>query len=162
MSKWLARLGYTGAGLTLAAAALTPFLLYGLFMKIFAATGVTIDPVYSGGAVRQRVDRGAYHINLHHPVQSSAMLGRSARFVQVTWTPDARLAAHVSDTLDLDGDGTPDATFTLDTGPQLRLDIIARSPAVRSGAIVGTPEMTRLVTRVGDQIIARVPLAARR
>jgi hypothetical protein len=50
------------------AALLVPFLLFGLFTKGFAALGLHVDEMYSGGPKVRTVQTAAYSIDIHRPV----------------------------------------------------------------------------------------------
>ena len=104
MRMLAAKLGYTGAGLTVFAALLVPFLLYGLFTKGFSSLGLHVNEMYSGGPTIRTIQKGGYTIDIHRPV-SSHMLQREKTFVQLDWKPVSALPSHVSDAVDIDGDG---------------------------------------------------------
>ena len=57
--KLRAILGYTAAAATVLAALLTPFLLMGVFSNGFAALGLHVDEVYSGGPKARTISMGA-------------------------------------------------------------------------------------------------------
>ena len=155
-------LGYAAAALTIAAAVLTPFLLIDVFTRGVAATGVRIDPAYAGGEPLRIIDRGAYRVVVHRPVLRRSPLERTGSFVQLTWTPAAGLPAHVSDEIDLEGDGRPDlrAVFDLPRDPaaELRVDVAPLGPRVMPMAGVGKQSFSCLIARVADSVVVRVPL----
>ena len=162
MKRVMEVLGNTGAVLTLVAAVLTPFLLYELFAKGVAATGVRIDPMYSGGDTSHVIERGTYRIIVNRPVPRRAPLQRVDSFVQLTWTPAARLPDVVNDEVDLDRDGKPDlaARFEVpkELGKELRVDVAALSGLVKPMANVSTDSFSALIVRVRDGIVVRIPL----
>lgn len=156
-------LGYTGAVITLAAALLTPFLLYGWFQNVIGGAGLRIHPMYSGGEVSRVVTRGGYSILVNRPVLRGTPLERFDSFVQLTWTPASGLPERVADEVDLDGDGKPDALvqFTVPKDPSLELlvDVTPRGGHVRPLRAKGAPSLFALIARVKDTIVVRVPLA---
>jgi hypothetical protein len=162
MKKLRSALGYTAAALTIAGAVLIPFLLMNLFSAGVAATGVRVDPAYTGGEPLRTIDKGAYRIIVNRPVERPTPLARIGSFVQIAWTPVGGLPAHVSDEIDLDGDGRPDlrASFNVpkDPGTELRADVVSLNPRVESAAGIGRLSFSRLIARVGDGIVLRVPL----
>lgn len=97
-------LAYTGAALTLVVAVSVPFVLMGAFSNAVAHAGLHIDPAYSGGTVVRTVERNGYRIVVDQPVQPR-LLERIEPFVQIVFEPAPSLPAHVSDEIDLDGDG---------------------------------------------------------
>lgn len=162
MNRLTTTLGYAAAALTILGAILIPFLFLNAFTRGVAATGVRINPVYSGGDPLRTIDRGGYRIVVHRPVPRSAPLERADSFVQLDWTPVSALPARISDEVDFDGDGRPDlrADFNVDRNPeaQLRVDVTPLNPRVRRLAGVGKQSITCLIARVGDSIVLRVPL----
>ncbi len=160
--KIQAKLGYTAAGLTVLAAVLTPFLLYGLFTKGFAALGLHVDEMYSGGPKVRTVKTAAYSIDIHRPV-SPHMLQTEKPFVQLDWRPVSALPGHVSDAVDVDGDGQPDirVRFDVPKDPKtpLRVNVEALNPRYEAMRNVGKERFSKLIVRVDDAILVRVPLA---
>lgn len=157
-----ARLGYTAAGITVLAAVLVPFMLLGLFTKGFAALGLHVDEMYSGGPKVRTVQTGAYSIDIHRPV-SPHLLQREKSFVQLDWKPVNALPEHVSDVVDVDGDGQPDihVEFDLpkDVKAPLRVNVDAYNPRFATVHNVGNEKFSRLIVRLDDAILVRVPLA---
>jgi hypothetical protein len=157
------KLGYTAAGLTVLAAVLTPFLLFGLFTKGFAALGLHVDEVYSGGPKLRTIKTGAYSIDIHRPV-SPHLLQSEKPFVQLDWRPVSALPGHVSDAVDIDGDGQPDVRVSFnvpkDAKTPLRVNVEALNPHYEAMANVGKERFSKLIVRVDDAILVRVPLAA--
>ena len=156
------KLGYTAAGLTVLAAALTPFLLMGLFTKGFAALGLHVDEVYSGGPKVRTIKTAAYSIDIHRPV-SPRLLQSEKPFVQLDWRPVSALAGHVSDAVDVDGDGQPDVRVSFDVPKDpktpLRVNVEALNPQYEAMRDVGKERFSKLIVRVDDAILVRVPLA---
>ena len=108
-----ATLGHTAAGTTMLAALLTPFLLYGLFSNGFVALGLHVDEIYSGGAKVRSIHHDAYTISVHAPVYPR-LLQSEKPFIQLDWEPVSALPQHVSDSVDVDGDGQPDVRVSFD------------------------------------------------
>jgi hypothetical protein len=157
------KLGYTAAGLTVLAAVLTPFLLMtGLFTKGFAALGLHVDEMYSGGPKVRTIKTGAYSIDIHRPV-SPHLLQSEKPFVQLDWRPVRALPAHVSDAVDVDGDGRPDVRVSFDVPKDpktpLRVEVEALNPHYEAMRDVGKERFSKLIVRVDDAILVRVPLA---
>jgi hypothetical protein len=162
-------LGYTAAALTLLAALLTPFLLMGLFSKGVAALPIHVDEVYSGGPKARTISMGAYSINVHRPVYPH-FLQSEKPFVQLDWQPVSALPHHVSDVVDIDGDGQPDirVNFDVPADPKAPLSAIVESINPRYPALsdVGEDKFSRLIVRVNhekdkpgyDVILVRIPL----
>jgi hypothetical protein len=160
--KLRAKLGYTAAGMTVFAALLVPFLLFGLFTKGFAALGLHVDEVYSGGPKVRTVQTGAYSIDIHRPVFPH-LLQTEKPFVQLDWKPASALPLHVSDLVDVDGDGQPDIRVSFDVPKdpktQLLVSVEALNPRYETMQKVGKEKFSRLIVRVDDAILVRVPLA---
>jgi len=163
MSKnWSAKLGYTGAGLTVFAAVLAPFLLYGLFTKAFASLGLHVDEVYSGGPRVRTIQAAGYSIDIHRQV-SPHMLQSEKLFVQLDWRPATALPSHVSDLVDIDGDGKPDVRVSFDVPKDpkapLRVDVDSLNPRYPAMHNVGKQKFSKLIVRVDDAILVRIPVA---
>ena len=155
-------LGYTAATLTLLAALLTPFLLMGIFSKGVAALPLHVDEVYSGGPKVRAIPMGAYSIDVHRPVYPH-FLQSEKPFVQLDWTSVSALPQHVSDTVDIDGDGQPDirVSFDVPRDPKapLRVNVDSLNPRYQSMQNAGKEKYSRLIVRVDNAILVRVPLA---
>ena len=160
--KIQAKLGYTAAGLTVLVAVLTPFLLYGVFTKGFAALGLHVDEMYSGGPKVRTVKTAAYSIDIHRPVFPH-MLQTENPFVQLDWRPVSALPGHVSDVVDVDGDGQPDVRVSFDVPKDaktpLRVNVEALNPHYEAMRNVGKERFSKLIVRVDDAILVRVPIA---
>ncbi|MFP5227898.1 MAG: hypothetical protein ACLGXA_09735 [Acidobacteriota bacterium] len=155
-------LAYTGAGVSLAVAACTPFVLTGVFAQAVARTGVRVDPVYTGGALARTLLRDGYQIDIYRPVAPHA-LQNSDPFVQIAFKPVRSLPRHVSDDVDLDGDSHADVRvkFTVPSNP-IALptgEIVALNKRYQSFRIppreVG---LSALMARTGDSILVRIPM----
>ena len=160
--KLTAKLGYTGAGVTLLAAVLAPFLLYGLFTRGFSSLGLHVDQMYSGGPTVRTIQAAGYAINIHRQV-SPHMLQREMRFVQLDWKPASALPPHVSELVDIDGDGKPDiqVSFDVPKDPKapMRANVESLNSRFEAMRNVGKEKFSALIVRVDDQILVRVPLA---
>jgi hypothetical protein len=162
-------LGYTAAGATLLAALITPFLLYGFFSKSVAALPLHVDEVYSGGPTVRSIPMGAYSIGVHRPVYPH-FLQSEKPFVQLDWTPVSALPQHVSDVVDVDGDGKPDirVSFDVPRAPKapLSVNVESMNPHYQAMSNVGKNKFSRLIVRVDhakdkpgdDVILVRIPL----
>src|ERR1035441_3909945 len=155
-------LGYTAAAATLLVAMLTPFLLMGLFSKGVAALPLHVDEVYSGGPKVRAIPMGAYSIDVHRPVYPH-FLQSEKPFVQLDWTPVSALPQHVSDEVDIDGDGQPDirVSFDVPRDPKapLRVNVDSLSPRYQAMQNAGKERFSRLIVRVDNAILVRVPIA---
>ena len=163
MQRLKAVLGYTGAVLTVVAMLVMPFVLFPLFTQGVAATGVEVDPVYTGGATARVIAKDGYRILVGRPVRSRALLGRPAAFVQLAWEPAGALPARVADEVDVDGDGRADLTARFevpaDTTAELFVDVTPAGGMVRPLRRASRGSFSALIARVGDRIVVRVPLA---
>jgi hypothetical protein len=164
MQRLTAVLGYTGAILTVVAMLVMPFVLFPLFQRGVAATGVEVDPMYTGGATARIIMKDGYRIVVNRPVRSRAPLARPAAFVQLAWEPARALPARVSDEVDLDGDGRADLTARFDvpadTTAALFVDVIPAGGMVKPLHRGSRDSFSALIARVGSRIVVRVPLAA--
>ena len=157
MKKLRSILGNSGAALTLALAALTPFLLYGWFQSVIAGAHLRIDPTYSGGEISHVIERSGYRIVVNRPVPRRSPFQRIGPFVQITWTPAASLPANLSDEVDLDGDGVPDVRVAIDTR-NLVVDVTPLGSRYRPMHSRGVTSFSALIARVKDGIVVRIPL----
>ncbi len=160
-ARILSILAYTGAGLMLLVAVCVPFVLMGVFSNVVAHAGLHIDATYSGGTIARTIQRDGYRIVVYQPVQPR-LLERVEPFVQIVFEPADSLPAHVSDEVDLDGDGRPDVrvSFSLpaDAGTKMRGDVTALNGGYVSLANVADKSFSRMVVRAGNQIVVRVPV----
>ena len=159
-----AKLGYTAAVLTMVAALLAPFVLYGSITKGVAALGLHVDEIYSGGPKVRSIQHGAYSIDVHRAV-TPHMLQSEVSFVQLDWTPVSALPAHVEDAVDVDGDGQPDLRISFDvlSDPKanLQVNVAPLNPRFEAVQNAGKSRFSRLIVRVDDSIVVRVPLAGK-
>jgi hypothetical protein len=159
-----AKLGYTAAALTMLAALLTPFRLMDSFAKGFAALGLHVDEMYSGGPKLRTVAMGPYSIAVHKPVFPH-MLQSGNPFVQLDWSPASALPQHVSDVVDVDGDGRPDirVDFDVPKDPKtpLRVNVEPLNRRYEAMQNEGKEGFSRLIVRVDNAVLVRVPLANR-
>jgi hypothetical protein len=162
MRTLMAKLGYSAAGLTVCAAVLAPFVLYGMFTKGFVSLGLHVDEMYSGGPKIRTVQATGYTIDIHRQV-SPHMWQREKPFVQLDWKPVSALPAHVSDLVDIDGDGQPDVRVTFDVPKDpkvpLRVNVDSLNPRYEAMRNVGKQKFSDLIVRVDDAILVRVPVA---
>jgi hypothetical protein len=162
LKKLKSKLGYTAAGLTIFVAALVPFVLYGSFMKGFASLGLHVDEMYSGGPKVRTLQAAGYTIDIHRPV-SPHMFQREKPFVQLDWKPASALPPHVSDFVDIDGDGKPDVRVSFDVPKDpkapMQVDVQSLNPHYEAMRNVGKQKFSALIVRVDDTVLVRVPLA---
>jgi len=161
MRTLASKLGYTGAGLTVFAAVLAPFLLYGLFAKGLASLGLHVDEMYSGGPTIRTVQCAGYTIDIHRQV-SPHFFQTEKPFVQLDWKPANALPPHISDLVDIDGDGQPDVRVSFDVPKDpkapLRVTVESLNPHYEAMRNVGKPKYSSLIVRVDDAILVRVPV----
>jgi hypothetical protein len=159
--KLTAKLGYAGAGVTVLAAVLAPFLLFGLFTKGFSSLGLHVDEMYSGGPEVRTIQAAGYIIEIHRQV-SPHMLQREKPFVQLDWKPASGLPSHISDLVDIDGDGKPDirADFNVPKDPKalLHVEVESLKPHYEQMQNVKKEKFSALIVRVDDKILVRVPV----
>lgn len=157
----LAVLAYIGAGLTLAFAICVPFYLMGAFSTVVAHAGLRVDDKFTGGKVAQSFVRKGYTIRVYEPVWPR-MLERTEPFAQMVFEPASALPAQVNEAVDLDGDGEPDVRVQFavprDASVKIHGDVIALNEGYESLANVSNESFSRMVVRVGDRIVVRVPL----
>ena len=163
--KWpTSKLGYTAAGMTVVAAMLVPFLLMGLFAKGFTKLGLHVDEMYSGGPTVRTIQADGYTITIHKAVYPH-LLQTEKPFVQLDWKPVNALPQHVSDAVDVDGDGQPDVRVSFDVPKDpkmpLRVDVDALNPRYQAMRNVGKQKFSKLIVRVDDAILVRIPLTGR-
>jgi len=166
MQRFKTILGYSAAVLTIAAAVIGPLVWFGFFERLAASSGLRIDPIYTGGEPKQVLhrtsERGNYDIVVYRPVAKRAPLAAGGEFVQVVWKPVSALPATVREQIDFEPGGRPGfiAAFDCprDEHAPLRLNVTPLSPRVQALKSVGRDGMTRLIARVNDTIVIRVPL----
>jgi len=161
MRKVASKLGYSAAGLSLCAAVLAPFLLYGIFTKGFSSLGLHVDEMYSGGPKVRTIRAAGYTVEIHRPV-SPHMLQREKPFVQLDWKPASALPPRVSDVVDIDGDGKPDVRVSFDVPKNakaaLRVDVEPLNPRYEAMHNVGKQKFSALIVRLDDAVLVRIPL----
>jgi hypothetical protein len=163
--KWpSSKLGYTAAGMTVLAAVLVPFLLMGLFTKGFTKLGLHVDEMYSGGPTVRTIQEDGYTVTIHKAVYPH-LLQTEKPFVQLDWKPVNALPQHVSDAVDVDGDGQPDVRVSFDVPKDpktpLHVDVDALNPRYQAMRNAGKRKFSELIVRVDDAILVRVPLTGR-
>jgi len=157
MTRLKSILGYSGAILTVVCAAIAPFLLFGWFTHAIGAAGLRIHPTFSGGDVSHTIERPGYRIVVHKRVGRTSPWQRVGPFVQLVWTPGARLPATVSDEVDLDGDGQPDVRVSFQPAA-LVLDAVPLHPWCRPVHSRGVTSFGELIARVNGDIVVRLPV----
>lgn len=154
-------LAYIGAGLTLAIAVCTPFVLISFFSKTVAHARLRIDSIYTGGTIAQTIARNGYSILVYQPV-SPYLLQRSEPFIQLAWSPINALPSQISDEIDLDQDGRPDIhiTFTIPSDSQtpLKVDVVSLNNKYQSLMGIRDESFSRLIVRANGAILVRIPL----
>jgi len=165
MQRFKSTIGYTIAVFGIVVAVLGPIVWFGLFERIAASSGLRIDPTYTGGSPAQTIHRasqgGAYDVVVYHPVPRRAPFG-AGPFVQVVFKPVANLPRSIRESVALPGSAQPDLVAAFDcpadAGAPLHLDVTPLSPRVLPLKNVGRDDFTRLIARVGDTVVVRVPL----
>jgi hypothetical protein len=164
MKRPASKLGYTAAGMTVLAAVLVPFVLMGLFTKGFTKLGLHVDEMYSGGPAVRTIQADGYTVTIHKAVYPH-LLQTEKPFVQFDWKPVNALPQHVSEAVDVDGDGQPDVRVSFDAPKDpktpLRVDVNAVNPRYQAMRNVGKRKFSELIVRVDDAILVRVPLTGR-
>ena len=160
-ARILSILAYTGAGFTLLIAVCVPFVLIMGFANVVAHAGLHIDATYSGGTVARTIEREGYRIEVYQPVRPR-ILDRTEPFVQIVFEPADALPAHVSEDIDLDGDGRPDVRVSFavlgDANAKMRGDVTALNGGYVSLVDVSDQSFSRMVVRAGNKIVVRVPV----
>ena len=91
------------------------------------------------------------------------MLQSEKPFVQLDWRPVSALPQRVSDLVDVDGDGQPDirVSFDVPRDPKapLHVDVDSLNPRYQAMRNAGKERYSRLIVRVDNAILVRVPLA---
>lgn len=115
MSKLKSFLGYTWA-IAAMLIALATFFGYNYFSKALAsASGVTVNPRFSGGEIVKTVDHQHYKTDIHRPV-FDALIGQTKEgFIQINWSPAKGLPQVISESFDYDNDGKEDFVVVLNT-----------------------------------------------
>jgi len=161
MKQLKATFGYSAAGATLLLAMLVPFVLYGSFSHFFSHLGLKVDEIYSGGPKVRTIAANGYSIDVHREVMPHLLQNEKA-FVQLDWRKANDLPAHVSDVVDIDGDGQPDVRVTFDVPRDrkayLHADIESLNAKYESARNISREKFSRCIVRVDDAIIVRVPV----
>ena len=117
--------------------------------------------MYSGGPAVRTIQAQGYTIEIHRAVYPH-MLQTEKPFVQIDWKPVAALPAHVTDAVDIDGDGQPDVRVSFDVPKDpktpLRVDVDSLNPGYQAMHNVGKHKFSELIVPVDDTILVRVPL----
>jgi hypothetical protein len=150
-------LGYSGAILTVALAAATPFVLLGGFTRAIGGLGLKIHPSFSGGELSHTVPGPGYRILVRQRAGKTSPLQRTEPFVQAEWNPLATLPASVSDEVDLDGDGRADVRVAFRPA-DLVVDVTPLDSRHRAMHSAGVTSFSALIARVNDSIVVRVPV----
>lgn len=108
-------LGYTIAALAVPAVIAMFVSMHMLAGGLVNSTGLHVSPWLTGGEVIRTIDHGAYKTMVHRPVCDGLFGERSKGFIQVDWTPQAKLPARIDEAIDVDGDGTEEFTILLET-----------------------------------------------
>ena len=160
--KLRAKLGYTAAGADGAGGDVDAISADGIFTNGVAALGLHVDEMYSGGPKVRTVQMGAYSIDIHRAVYPH-LLQSEKPFVQLDWSPVSALPEHVSDAggrgrrwaadirVSFDVPRDPKAPLRVNVEP-----LNARYQAMRNA---GKEKFSRLIVRVDNAILVRVPLA---
>ena len=153
--------GYICASLTVIVALLTPFKLVDVFAHGLSHMGLHVDEMYSGGPVARSVAMSGYAIDIHRTVKPH-MLQNAQPFVQLAWSPVSAMPPRISDVVDIDGDGKPDVRVSFnapkDAKAPLRVNVEALNPSYEAMHDLGKIGFSKLIVRVDDKIIVRVPL----
>jgi hypothetical protein len=133
-----------------------------MFSKGVVALGLHVDEMYSGGPKVRTIQEGAYTIAIHRTVYPH-MLQNEKAFVQMDWSPVSALPAHVSEAVDIDGDEQPDVRVSFDVpgDPKapLRVDVEPLNAHYEAMRNAGKEKYSRLIVRVDNSILVRVPVA---
>ncbi len=120
--------------------------------------------MYSGGPKVRTIQFAGYTVDVHRPV-SPHMLQREKSFVQLDWKPVNMLPPHVSDTVDIDGDGKPDVEVRFDVPKDpkqtLKVDVASLNPHYESLQNITKEKLSALIVRVDDAVLVRVPITKR-
>ena len=123
--------------------------------------GLRVSETYSGGPIVRTIEAAGYAIDIHQRV-GPRMLQREKPFVQLDWKPAEALSPHVSDRVDIDGDGRPDVhvDFDVPNDPKasLLVNVESINPLYEDMRNVGKEKFSALIVRVDNAILARVPV----
>ena len=133
MKKLLSILGYTWAATALIIT-LATFLGNTYFSRtLAAATGVSVNPRFSGGDIMKTVDHGNYRTSLHRPVFDYLIGQTQEGFIQINWDPAAGLPPVIQEGFDYNGDGKEDFVVTMNTATG-QTTLAKSNPAVLGNA----------------------------
>jgi hypothetical protein len=129
MKKLKSLLGYIWAAAAIIIA-LATFLGQNYFSRaLAAATGITVNPRYSGGEIVKTVDHVNYKTAMHRPV-FDALIGQTKEgFIQINWAPASGLPQVISEGFDYNSDGKEDFIVTLNTDTG-KATLASSNPAV--------------------------------
>ena len=117
--------------------------------------------MYSGGPTVRTIQAAGYTIDIHRQV-SPHMLQREKPFVQLDWKPASALPPHVSDLVDVDGDGVPDIRVRFDVPKDakasLHVDVESLNPRYEPMRDVKKEKFSTLIVRVDNAVLVRVPV----
>lgn len=153
-------LGYAGAALSLAALLGIPALMP-LLCQAIAATGLEVDPSFTGGPVERSVSRGGFAIDVHRLVRPKTPLQDAKPFTQLAFKPADRLPPAVDEEVDLDGDGRTNVRvrFAPQGAGPLEVEVTPLGPLALPMHKVSRESFHSLIARVGDAVVVRVPLS---
>ncbi|HVN93561.1 MAG TPA: hypothetical protein VMT38_07690 [Terracidiphilus sp.] len=160
-ARFLSILAYVGAGITLLVAVCVPFVLINGFSNVVGSLGLHLNPEYTGGTVARTIQRDGYRIEVYQPVRPR-MLQRTEPFVQIAFEPADALPAHVSEDIDLNGDGRPDVRVSFavlaDANAKMHGDVTALDGRYVSLVNVADESFSRMVVRADNRVVVRVPV----
>ena len=160
-ARIVAVLAYVGAAVTLVVAACVPFVLMGVFTKAVAHAGLHVDAAYTGGAVARTLARNGYQVVVYQPFQPHAVQ-QVGPFVQIAFRPLAALPEHVTEEIDLDGDGQADVRVSFhvpaDRHARPAGSVVALNGKYASFTMPGDSSFSRLMVQSDDAVVVRVPL----
>jgi len=160
--KWpTSKLGYTAAGMTVLCGSAGALLAHGTIHERLHQAWIAC-----GRNVQRRADGahnpGGWLHDYHSQGGLSHLLQTEKPFVQLDWKPVSALPQHVSDAVDVDGDGQPDVRVSFDVPKDpktpLRVDVDALNLRYQAMRNVGKPKFSELIVRLDDAILVRVPL----
>jgi hypothetical protein len=115
MGKLKSILGYIWAIVALIIAFAT-FFGNNYFSRGFAAaTGITVNPWYSGGEIIKTIAHGTYKTSVHRAVFDYLIGETKEGFIQLNWEPSAGLPPLIWESIDYNGDGKEDFAITFNT-----------------------------------------------
>ena len=115
MKKIKSFIGYIWAAAAIIIALATFFGQSYLSRTLASATGVTVNPWYSGGEVIKTIDHGNYKTTMHRPVFDYLIGETKEGFIQINWEPATSLPQIISEGFDYNNDGKEDFVVALNT-----------------------------------------------